>query len=61
MIMQIKFDTDPDKNLEDIYLLIKTSVKIGHFKQEHIDAIVEQVTELSNRMKEGEFSGEQEG
>ena len=54
--MQIQFDLDPNKNVEELYLLIKSAAKIGHFKQEHVEAIAEQVTELSNRMKEGLYS-----
>lgn len=55
--MQIQFDSDPRKNVEELYLLIKTAAKTGHFRQEHIEAIAEMVTELSNRMKEGLYSG----
>lgn len=59
--MTVEFDSDkPDVAVEEIYLLIKAAAKIGHFRQEHVEAIAEQVTELSNRMKEGLYSGKQE-
>ena len=48
----------PEGTIEEIYDLIKGSVMTGWFKIENVEALSELTTELLNRMKAGEYSGE---
>lgn len=59
--LEIIFDSDPKVTTESIYMATKELAKSGRLKTENIEALAELMTELANRMKEGEFSGEQEG
>lgn len=58
--MQIIFDNNPDKAVEEIYMLIKTAVKTDVFCLKQVEALAELTTELANRIKAGEFDGKQE-
>ena len=58
---EIIFDSYPRVTAEGIYMATKELAKSGVLKTENIEALAELMTELANRMKEGEFSGEQEG
>ena len=49
---------NPASTVESIYDMIKSFAKAGLLNAENIEALAELVTELYNRMKEGEFSGE---
>ena len=57
----VTLDPDPNVIAGSIYDLTKGLAKAGRLKTENIEALAELTTELANRMKEGEFSGEQEG
>ena len=48
----------PEEAVEDVYGLIKVFVKEGYLKIDNLMDIIDLTTELANRMKEGEFSGE---
>ena len=47
----------PKGTVEEIYTLIKGSVKTGWFDEKNLEALVELTTELLNRVRE-ENSGE---
>ena len=48
----------PEEAVEDVYGLIKVFVEEGYLKIDNLMDIIDLTTELANRMKEGEFSGE---
>ena len=56
-----KHKATPEEAVEDVYGLIKVFVKEGYLRVSNLEDIIDLTTELANRMKEGEFSGEQEG
>lgn len=56
--LEITIDNNPATTAESIYGIIKVLAKYGELKAENVEALAELLTELSNRMKEGEFSGE---
>ena len=58
---EIAFDDNPKVTIESIYLAVKEFAKSGRLQTEDVKSLAELTTELANRMKEGEFSGEQEG
>ena len=58
---EIAFDDNPKVTIESIYLAVKELAKSGRLQTEDVESLAELTTELANRMKEGEFSGEQEG
>jgi hypothetical protein len=58
---EVIFDNDPKVTTESIYGITKELAKSGRLKTENIEALAELMEELANRMKEGEFSEEQEG
>ena len=47
----------PEEAVEDVYGLVKVFVKEGYLKIDNLMDIIDLITELANRMKEGEFSG----
>ena len=55
--MQIIFDNNPDKAVEEIYMTIKNAAKSGVFSLSHVEAIAELTTELANRLKVEEACG----
>ena len=59
--LEVIFDSNPSTNVESIYGMTKELAKSGSLRHEDVKALAELMEELSNRMKEGEFSGEQEG
>ena len=48
----------PEEAVEDVYGLIKVFAKEGYLRVSDLMDIADLTTELANRMKEGEFSGE---
>lgn len=55
--MQIIFDDNPDRAVEEIYMVIKTAVKANVLNLKHVEALAELTTELANRLKEEESCG----
>ena len=55
---KIAFDDNPKVTIESIYLAVKELAKSGRLQTEDVKSLAELTTELANRMKEGEFSGE---
>lgn len=49
--------TKPEGALEEIYDLVKELVELDKFKIKDIEALLGLISELLNRMKEGEYSG----
>ena len=50
--MQIIFDNNPDKAVEEIYSMIKTAAKAGVFNYKNVEAIAILTAELAGRLKE---------
>jgi hypothetical protein len=59
--VKVKVKGSPESITEGIYSMIKSFAEAKILNIESMEALAELTAELANRMKEGEFSGEQEG